>query len=53
MTKVSKYSSNGWIEDIPELNEGRRDHGCGYFYNDNMERVSIGSIWNLMVKLWR
>jgi len=41
MTKVSKYSSSGWIEDIPELNEGRRDHGCGYFYNDNMERVFL------------
>ena len=40
-TKVSKYSTSGWIEDLPELNEGRYDQGCGFFYNDDMERVGI------------
>jgi len=40
-TKVSKYSTSGWIEDLPELNEGRYDQGCGFFYNDDMERVFL------------
>jgi len=41
MKKVSQYSTSGWMDDLPELNEGRNDHGCGYFYNDNMERVFL------------
>ena len=41
MTTVSRYTTDGWIEDLPELNVGRRGHGCGYFYNDDMQRVSI------------
>ena len=32
--KVSKYTRDGWIEDLPELNSGRYDHGCGHFKND-------------------
>ena len=40
-TTVSRYSTSGWMEDLPELNEGRQEHGCGYFYNDDMQRVSI------------
>ena len=40
-TIVSRYTSSGWMEDLPELNEGRSSHGCGYFYNDDMQRVSI------------
>ena len=38
---VSRYSTSGWMEDLPELNEGRYHHGCGYFFNDDMQRVSI------------
>ena len=37
---VSRYSTTGWMEDLPELNEGRWQHGCGFFYNDDMQRVS-------------
>jgi len=40
-TTVSQYTTSGWIEDLPELNEGRRRHGCGYFYNDGMQRVFL------------
>jgi len=40
-TQVSKYSTSGWIENLPELQEGREDHGCGYYYNDDMERVFL------------
>ena len=38
---VSRYSMDGWMEDLPELNEARTSHGCGYFYNDDMQRVNI------------
>ena len=41
LTKVSQYTTSGWMEDLPELNEGRYWHGCGYFYNDDMQRVSF------------
>ena len=37
---VSQYATSGWMEDLPELNEGRSGHGCGYFYEDDMQRVS-------------
>ena len=40
LKKVSKYTTSGWIEDLPELKEGRQSHGCGYYYNDEMERVN-------------
>merc|ERR1719348_343193 len=40
-TTVSRYSTSGWMEDLPELNEGRQEHGCGYFYNDDMQRVFL------------
>ena len=38
---VSRYTTSGWMENLPELNEGRFLHGCGYFFNDDMQRVSI------------
>merc|ERR1719342_744003 len=38
---VSRYTSSGWMEDLPELNEWRDSHGCGYFYNDDMQRVFL------------
>merc|ERR1711973_761449 len=28
-------------EDLPGLNEGRNWHGCGYFYNEDMQRVFL------------
>ena len=45
---VSRYKTSGWMEDLPKLNEGRRDHGCGYFYDDDMQRVrkDIQLRWN-------
>jgi len=38
---VSRYSTSGWMEDLPQLNEGRRHHGCGFFYNDDVQRVFL------------
>merc|ERR1712131_279747 len=40
-TRVSRYTTSGWMEDLPELNDGRWNHGCGYFYNDDMQRVFL------------
>merc|ERR1711915_459478 len=41
LTTVSRYSTSGWMEDLPQLNEGRYGHGCGFFYNDDMQRVFL------------
>merc|ERR1711973_933666 len=41
LTTVSRYSTSGWMEDLPELNEGRSLHGCGYYFNGDMERVFL------------
>ena len=41
MTKAGQYTASGWMEDLPELNEGRRQHGCGFYFNNDMEKVCI------------
>ena len=38
--KVSKYTKDGWKEDLAQLNIGRSDHGCGYFEND--AKIMVG-----------
>ena len=39
---VSRYTRNGWIEDLPSLIEGRQNHGCASFAkNENLVRNSI------------
>ena len=32
---VSVYNSAGWVEDLPNMQQGRFDHGCGHFINGN------------------
>ena len=41
LTKVSKYSGHGWIEDLPKLHAGRSNHGCGTYVDSNNNRVNI------------
>ena len=41
MNTVSVYSTQGWIEDLPDLLTGRQSHGCGQFVNSDNEMVSI------------
>ena len=40
-TRVTKYKDNGDAEDLPNLNNKRRSHGCGMFRNTNNEKVRI------------
>ena len=28
---VSRYSKDGWVEDLPSLKVGRRSHGCSQY----------------------
>ena len=30
---VSRYSSAGWENDLPSMNDGRQDHGCSKYTN--------------------
>ena len=41
---VSRYDRMGWVEDLPQLIEGRYDHGCGAYLRDDGTQVSIDSI---------
>lgn len=43
MNKVSIYTSSGWIEDLPDLLQGRSTHGCGHYMNDDNKMVYLVS----------
>jgi len=32
-TIVSRYDVNGWVKNLPSLNDGRFQHGCAHYYN--------------------
>ena len=38
-TKVSQYNIEGWVRDLPQLQQGRWEHGCGHFLNDDNNKV--------------
>jgi len=38
---VSRYNKNGWMEDLPSLNTGRRDHACGSYLNNDGNRIYL------------
>ena len=38
---VSVYGLNGWIEDLPPLHVGRKDHACTSFISGEGDRVSL------------
>jgi len=38
---VSRYGSEGHIEDLPSLNQGRAEHGCGAYTDDSGEQVLL------------
>ena len=41
---VSEYSESGFTRSLPELQQGRYDHGCSYFENEEGSLVDINSI---------
>ena len=40
---VSEYSESGFTRYLPQLQQGRRDHGCSYFENEEGTKVDIDS----------
>ena len=62
LKKVIVYNIDGWVEDLPDLNTGRIDHGCGHYVDNNNEIVGLvllllllmfvlRSTWSLVVEL--
>ena len=45
---VSVYGLDGWIEDLPSLHDGRKDHACTSFISTEGDRVSV-TIFLLML----
>ena len=41
--RVSEYSETGFTRDLPQLLQGREDHGCSYFENEEGTKVDIDS----------
>ena len=52
-TLVSKYSEQGWIKDLPELNQGRERHGCGTYVDSNENKVNITEYKCSMFQIFR
>ena len=40
-TTVSVYDIGGWVEDLPDLNTGRLEHGCGHYVDNNNDIVRL------------
>ena len=43
LNRVSEYSEAGFTRDLPQLQQGRRSHGCSYFENEEGTKVDIDS----------
>ena len=41
METVSRYNINGWLEDLDNLNTGRRVHGCTMYTNNDGVKVRM------------
>ena len=39
MSKVTVYNNEGFVDDWPELNTGRNNHGCGHYVNTASKMV--------------
>ena len=37
--KVSVYNHSGFVEDLPDLNVRRYDHGCGSYLDENNKKA--------------
>ena len=43
LNRVSEYSETGFTRDLPQLLQGRWNHGCSYFENEEGTKVDIDS----------
>ena len=39
LARVTRYNLKGWMEDLPQLNIGRRYHACAGFQSEADKRV--------------
>ena len=39
MSRATMYDGGGWVLDLPELNVGRFDHGCGHYVDSDLLTV--------------
>ena len=39
VNRVSVYNINGWMEDLPSMQDKRASHGCGHYINNNNQMV--------------
>ena len=40
LARVTSYTYDGFLADLPEMNEARKQHGCTYFINNDDKIVS-------------
>jgi len=38
---VDRYNSQGFVENLPEMNQERTDHGCGFFHKDGKKVLVV------------
>ena len=48
--EVKVYDIDGWVENLPFLNEGRRFHGCGHYVDsfDNIVSLCIVILYYIL-----
>ena len=44
MQRVFRYDAAGYVAELPGLNIGRYDHGCGAFLRQDGTKVSTGCV---------
>ena len=52
LTTVSQYNEAGWVRDLPQLQEGRTDHGCSSYDNDDGTKVDIDINYTVLLSLY-
>ena len=46
--KVSRYSTNGWTEDLPDLNFARWGHVCSFYTTDSGDKVGFTAVISII-----
>ena len=47
--KVSRYSTTGWTEDLPDLNTARYSHACSFYTTDSGDKVGFTAVFILII----